>query len=34
MELQSKLQKTSEIMHLEANKQQTRYRVTYLEVSK
>ena len=34
MELQVKLQKTAEITYLEANKQQARYRLTYLEVSK
>ena len=34
MQLQLKLQKTAEITYLKAKKQQTRYRVTYLEVSK
>ena len=32
MQLQAKLKKTAEIAYLEANKQQTRYRLTYLEV--
>ena len=34
MKLQVKLQKAVEIMYLDANKQQTIYRLTYLEVSK
>ena len=34
MQLQIKLQKKAEITYLEANKQQTRYRVTCSEVSK
>ena len=34
MQLEVKLQKTAEITYLEAYKQQTRYRLTYLEVSK
>ena len=34
MQLQVKLQKTAEIMYLEANKNQTKYLLTYLQVSK
>ena len=34
MQLQVKLQKTAQIAYLEANKQETRYRLTYSEVSK
>ena len=34
MELQVKLQKPAEITHLERNKEQTKYRITYLDVSK
>ena len=34
MELQVKVQKTAEITYLQFNKQQTRYRLTDLEVSK
>ena len=34
MELQLKLKKTEEITYLESKKQQTRYHLTYLEVSK
>ena len=34
MQLQVKLQKTVQITYLEEKKQQTRYRVTYLESSK
>ena len=34
MQLEVKLQKTAEIAHLEGKRQETRYRVTYLEVSK
>ena len=34
MQLQAKLQKTAGKTYLKANKQQTRYRLTYLEVSK
>ena len=34
MQLQAKLQKTAGKTYLEANKQQTKYRLTYLEVSK
>ena len=34
MELQVKLEKREEITYLEENKQQTRYRLTYLDVSK
>ena len=34
MQLQIKLQKTAEIKYLEGNKQQTRYCLTYLEISK
>ena len=34
MQLQIELEKAEEIMYLEENKQQTRYRLTYLDVSK
>ena len=34
MQLQVKVQKTGEIRYLEANKEETRYHLTYLEVSK
>ena len=34
MQLQIELLKTVEIMYLEAKKEKTRYRLTYLEVSK
>ena len=34
MQLQVKLQKTAEITYLEENKQQSKCRVTYFEVSK
>ena len=34
MKLQDELQKRAEIMYLEANKQQGRYLVIYLEISK
>ena len=34
MQLQVELQKTQEITYLEVNKQETRYRLTYLDVSK
>ena len=34
MQLQGKLRKTEKIRYLEANKQQTNYRLTYLQVSK
>ena len=34
MLLQVKLQKTAQVSYLKANKQQTRYRLAYLEVSK
>ena len=33
MQLQVKLQQAAEIMYLEGHKQQTRYRLTYLEAS-
>ena len=34
MQLQVKLQTTGDIMYLEANKNQTKYLLTYLQVSK
>ena len=34
MQLKVKLQKTEQIVYLEASKEQTRYRLTYLDVSK
>ena len=34
MQLQVRLQKTAEIARLKVNKTETRYRLTYLEVSK
>ena len=34
MQLELKLRKRAERTYLEANKQQTRYRLTYLEISK
>ena len=34
MQLKVKLQKTEQIVYLEANEEQTRYRLTYLDVSK
>ena len=34
MQLQIKLQKPAEITYLEVNKQQTKYRLTYLEIWK
>ena len=33
-QLQIKLQKTKEVTYLKANKQQTRYRLTYLKVGR